>query len=232
MQGDTTKTKGREQILGGHQIAAARHLGHGFTVEQDVKAVAPQLTLEHRGATKDVLFAVALLVPLADAIAGCGRGHEIEPIEAGMRRLRGHHLHKVAVLQRSSKRAKAIINTNSLAAITHLGVNAIGKINSRRALAQAHYITFGGEHEHLLIEEVFLDRTQKVIAVVANTILLPIHQLTQPVEALSIRPESRRRTALFVFPMRGDAEFSHAVHFRGADLHLDRPMPTDHRCMQ
>ncbi len=144
----------------------------------------------------------------------------------------GHHLHEIAVLQRRGERGKAIINAHSLAVITHFGVNAIGKINSRRSFTQTHHIALGREHKHLFIEEVFLDRTQEVVAVVANTILLPIHQLPQPVEALRIRAQGRRRSALFVFPVGGDAEFSHAVHFGGADLHLDRPMPTDHRCMQ
>jgi len=68
---------------------------------------------------------------MANAIAGRGRGHKIEPIKAGMGRLGGDHLHKVAVLQGRGQGAKAIIDAHPLAVIANFRVNAIGKIYGR-----------------------------------------------------------------------------------------------------
>ena len=39
-------------------------------------------------------------------------------------------------------------------------------------------------------------------------------------------------TPLLVFPVSGDAEFRHAMHLDGADLHLDRPVAADHGRVQ
>ena len=128
---------------------------------------------------------MAALVPLADAITRRWGGDEIEPIEAGMGRLGGDHLHEVTVLQRCGQGAEAIVDADALAMIADFRVNAIGEIHSGRPLAQAHHITTGGEHKHLLIKEVFLDRRQ-IIAAVISAILLPIDELPQPVEALGV----------------------------------------------
>ena len=71
-------------------------------------------------------------------------------------------------------------------------MDPVGEINGGGTLAQPHHIAIGGEHEHLLVEEVLLDGAQKIAAVLATVILLPIHQLAQPVEALRIGPGGRR----------------------------------------
>ena len=118
-----------------------------------------------------------------------------------------------------------------MAMVTHFGMDAEREIHRGGTLAQADHLAFGGEHKHLLVKQVFLDRGEVVVVVVVAAFLLPIHQLPQPVEALGVTGGSRG-TALFVFPVGGDAEFRHLMHFRGADLHLDRPMTTDHRRMQ
>ena len=232
VQGDTAEADGRQQVLGAHQVAAAGHLGDRLAVEQGIEAVAAQLPLQHGGAALDVLVAVALLVPLADAVARRGGGHEVEPIEAGVGGLGGDDLHEVAVLQRRGQRAEAVVDAHALAVVAHLGVNPVGEVHRGGTLAQPHHIPLGGEHEHFLVEEVLLDRAQEVAAVLTNVVLLPVHQLPQPVEPLRIGTGSGGGSPLLVFPVGGDAEFGHLVHLSGADLHLDRPMATDHRRVQ
>ena len=77
VQGHPTEADGGQQIIRAHKVAAAGHLGHRLTVEQGIKTVAAQLPLQHRRAAQDVLLTVALLVPLADAIARRGGGNKI-----------------------------------------------------------------------------------------------------------------------------------------------------------
>ncbi|CAI8157671.1 MAG: Uncharacterised protein [Prochlorococcus marinus str. MIT 9215] len=95
---------------------------------------------------------MAALVPLTDAITRRGRRHEVEPVEAGMRRLAREHIHKITVLKRRRELRNSIINSHTIALITNLRMNAIGEINSRGAFAQSHHITFRSEHKNLLIK--------------------------------------------------------------------------------
>ena len=74
-----------------------------------------------------------------------------------MGRFAGEHLNEITVLQRRRQRTQPIVDANAMAVVAHLGVDAIGEINGGCALAQTEHITLRGEHEHLLIEEVFLD---------------------------------------------------------------------------
>ena len=98
MQRDPTKAEGCQQILRAGKVATAGHPGDRLAAEQGIEAVATQFALQHLGAAQDVLVAMARLVPMADAVAGRGGGHEIEPVEARVRRLGGDHLHEIAVL--------------------------------------------------------------------------------------------------------------------------------------
>ena len=232
MQGDPTKAEGGQQVFSAGEIAAAGHLGHCLTIEQGIEAIAAELALEHLGAALEVIFAVAGFIPVANAITGRGGSHEIEPVEAWVGRLGGNHLHEVTVLQRSGERGQAIVDAHALAVITDFRVDAIGEIYGRRTLTQTHHIAIGSEYKHLLVKQIFFDRAQEVVAVGAAVILLPINQLTQPVEALGIGSRCGRRTALLVFPMGGNAVFGHLVHIGGANLHFDRPVAADHRRMQ
>ena len=59
-------------------------------------------------------------------------------------------------------------------------------------------IAFLGEHKHLLIEEVVHDRGDVVAAVLAPAIVLPIHQLAEPVEAFGIARTSGGAPAAMV----------------------------------
>ena len=231
LQGDPTKTKGRQQIFGADQVAALGHLGHRLPMEQGIKAIPAQLALEHLGATADVLVAVAALVPLADAIAGRRGGHKVQPIEAGMGRLGGDHLHEIAVLEGRCQGTQPIVDPHPLAMVADLGVDPVGKIHGCGALPQAHHIAVGGEHKHLLIEEVFLDRGEVVAAVLPPVIFLPIHQLAQPVEALGVA-RAGGGAPFLVFPVGGNAVLRHLVHVGGADLHLNGPVSADHRRVQ
>ena len=145
--------------------------------------------------------------------------------------LGGNDLNEVAVLQWCGERAEPIVDAHALAVVPHLAVNAVSKVHGGGTLAQADHIAIGGEHKHLVVKEVFFDRAQIVVVVLAPFFLLPINQLPEPVEAGHLIAVSRR-AALFVFPVGGNAVLSHFMHFAGADLHFNRPMPADHRGMQ
>ena len=134
---------------------------------------------------------MAAFVPLTNAIPRRWCGDKIQPIEAGMGGGTGEDLDEVAVLQRGCQRTEPIIDPRSMAVVPHLGVNPIGEIHRRCPIAQAHHIAVGGEHKHLLVEEVLLDRGEVVVVVVVTPLLLPVHQLPQPVEPVGIAAAAR-----------------------------------------
>ena len=68
--------------------------------------------------------------------------------------------------------------------------------------------------------------------VVVTSLLLPIDQLPQPVEPFRITAAASGRPPLLVFPVGSNPEFGNLVHLQGSNLHFDRTMTTDHRCMQ
>ena len=78
---------------------------------------------------------MAALVPLPDPFTGGGRGDEIEPVQAGVRRFSGDYLHEVAVLQWCGQWTEAIVNTDSLAVVAHFTVDAVSKIHGGGAFA-------------------------------------------------------------------------------------------------
>ena len=135
---------------------------------------------------------MAALVPLSDAIARCGCGDEIQPVQAWVSGLAGEDLDEITVVQRCRQRTQPIVDARPVAVVPHFGVNAVSEVHGRGSLAQAHHITLGCEHEDLLIKKVLLDRCEVVVVVVTAALLLPVHQLPQPVEALSITAAARR----------------------------------------
>ena len=192
MQGDRAEPQGRQEVIGGRHIATLGHAHHGVAVQQGIEPVASQLPLQQILAAQDRVIAMAALVPLTNAVARRGGGNEIEPIEAGVGGLAGEHLHEVAVLQLRGQGTEPVIDAGAMAMVTHLGMDPVGEIHRRGSLAQPHHIALGREHKHLFIEQVFLDRRQIVVVVVVSALLLPIHQLAQPVEALGIAAGARR----------------------------------------
>ena len=131
LQRHAAKPDRGEQVLAADQVAAPGHPCHGLAVEQGIESFTAQLPLQHGGTPEDVLLAMAAFIPLANAIARRGGGNKVEPIEAGMGCLRGDDLNEVAVLERRGQGAEAVVDAHALAMITHLGVDAIGKIHRR-----------------------------------------------------------------------------------------------------
>ena len=183
MHRDAAKPEGGQQVIDPGQVAAAGHPQDWVAAEQGVKAITAQLPLQHFAAARDVFVAVAALVPLANALACRWCGDEIQPVQAGVSGLGGNDLNEVAVLQWCGERAEPIVDAHALAVVPHLAVNAVGKVHGGGPLAQADHIAIGGEHKHLVIKEVFFDRAQIVVVVLAPFFFLPINQLPEPVEA-------------------------------------------------
>ena len=129
VEGDAAKADRRQQVFGANEVATASHLRHRLAIEEGIEPITAQLALEHVGAALDVLLAMALLVPLADAVTRRRRRHKVEPVQAGVRRLRGQDLNEVAVLQRRCQGAQAIVDAGALAVVAHLRVDPIGEVH-------------------------------------------------------------------------------------------------------
>ena len=72
---------------------------------------------------------MAAFVPLPNAISCRWSGYKIEPIQTWMGIFCGENINEVTILKRGRQGQKPIINPHTMAMITHLRVNAKGKIN-------------------------------------------------------------------------------------------------------
>ncbi len=105
-------------------------------------------------------------------------------------------------------------------------MDSVCKVYRRRTRRQVNNVALRSENEHLIREQVFRNRPQKLDIVLR--IRLPIEKLlTQPLklvfEVLIGRP------ALFVLPVRCYPELAGPMHLPGADLYLQRLAPgADH----
>ena len=78
--------------------------------------------------------------------------------------------------QRPIQRHHSGIDSGSGAAVAHLGVNAVGKVNWGRALRQGNHVAVGREHIDIIVEQVALDALQ---------IFMGVFEVALPVEKLS-----------------------------------------------
>ena len=83
----------------------------------------------------------------------------VEPIAAGpIRRLAGHYLHGVAVLELVCERRQLAVDFRADAAVSQFGVDAVGEIQGRGAGGELPEIARGGIDGDLVLEYVGLER--------------------------------------------------------------------------
>ena len=135
----------------------------------------------------------------------------------------------VAVRQRVAQRYHLAVHLRAGALMPHLGVHGVGKIDRRRPARQHDHAALRRERVHLLGIEVHAKRGEKLARLLH--LLHPLDQVAHPDDALIVGRGCRFATAL-VFPVRGDTLLGDAVHFLGADLHLERLPGMDHGRVQ
>ena len=130
-----------------------------------------------------------------------------------------------AVLQRHD----AAVHLRAHAGVADVAVNRVREIDRRRLARQHDHLAHGREGVNFLRVQIHLERGHE-LARIAH-LLLPLHQLAQPGDALIVG--ARPFAAFFIFPVRRDAFFRQAMHLLGADLHFKRPAARpDHRRVQ
>ena len=108
--------------------------------------------------------------------------------------------------------------------MTDFGVDGVSEINRRRVTRQDDDLALGSEGVNLFGVEVNFQRGKKFIRI--GDITLPLDHLPQPCQPLLILRGDR---AIFIFPVRRDSFFRHAVHLFGADLDFEaRAIVGDH----
>ena len=95
-------------------------------------------------------------------------------------------------------------------------MDAIGKVNRRRAAGQIDDLALGREDEDFIAEQIDLERLDKLLGVAR--VVLPVQNLPQPVQL--VVQAVRCLLALLVAPVRRNAVFRNAVHLVSANLHL------------
>ena len=130
--------------------------------------------------------------------------------------LRGEHLDDVARLQRVVERHDLAVDLGPDAAVADVRVDLVREVERRGARRQRLDLALGREDEHLVLEEVRLQRLGELLRVVR--VLLPVEQLAQPLDLLL----DRLAAVLLVDPVRGHTELGGAVHLHRADLDLER----------
>ena len=154
-----------------------------------------------------------------DLVARPRRLHHPEPVFArhvpGLRQ----DLHHVAVLEVVLQLHDAAVYLGAHAGVADVAMDGVRKIDGRRLARQRNHLAHRRERVNFLRVQIHLERGNE-LARIAH-LLLPLHQLAQPIDALIVR--ARSLAALFIFPMRGDAFFGQPMHLVGADLHFERP---------
>ena len=191
-------------ILGLHEHGQARRL-------------ALRLGFQHGFTGGDVLILELFFIEIADLRLRLRGLDDLEPVAAGaLAVLLGDDLDEIARIQLVIQRHDAAIDLRADALIADRAVNAIGKVNRRRAAGQIDNLSLGREDEDFVAEQIHLERGDEFLAV--THVVLPIQNLAQPIEL--IIQTVRRLLALFIAPVGRDAVFRNAVHLMGTDLHL------------
>ena len=130
-------------------------------------------------------------------------------------RLGGDDLDLVAIAERGTQRHEPAIDLGADAGVADLGMHRIGKIDGGSAARQRDQVAFRGKGKDLVLKHLELGVLEKFLR--PRGVVEDVQKLAQPA---ILRPLGLAG-ALFVAPMRGDAEFGDLVHVAGADLHLD-----------
>ncbi len=126
----------------------------------------PVLTLQHRPALGYVCFMILLLEPATDLRSRRGRFQiskiGIQPVATRMAVPRRQDLYLLAANERLRKRDHHPIDLGAAAAVTHLRVNRIGKVERRRVSREIDDMTLRREHVDPIVESRLLEALDNV----------------------------------------------------------------------
>ena len=126
-----------------------------------------QFAAQHFPPALDVDAALLPAEPLANTLAGVG-GTDIaavgvEPIQTRAAvGFAAHYFHSVAALQSSIQRHQLAVDFGADAAVAQFGVYLVGEIHRSRAGGKFYDAPFGGVDEYLVVENILLDRFNKL----------------------------------------------------------------------
>src|SRR2546427_7314518 len=148
-----------------------------------VELVAGEVALEDLAPDGDRARALLRLDVGADAGLGARALDQLQPVFGRRLAGGGDDLHGVAALQLVAQRDDLAVHPRAGAVVAHLGVDAVGEVDDRRADGEVQQVPLWREDEHLVGEEVLLDRAQELLRVLE--LLLPLEELAEPREPLA-----------------------------------------------
>ncbi len=168
---------------------------------------------------------------VTDVRAGLAGDHEVQPGRVRACARSADDLDRGATLQRFGQRRETTIDPTGYAAVTHIGVHGVGKVDRRGAFGQLHDPAFGCEYVDLVREQVDLHAFDEFQGVAGP--LLHFQHALDPLAGAGMGAFGLLVAAGFVEPMGSNAVVGHLFHFAGADLDLDRhPMHAEQRGVQ
>src|SRR5262249_47163209 len=162
----------------------------------------------------DGLFLV--IDPLLDLVTRTCRPDVTQPVAAWLGSGTRQDLDGVTAFELAVKRSDAPVDLGALAFEPDFGVHVEGEIDWRRALGQPLHIALRREHEDLVLIEVDFQELEEFLRTVG--VLLQLEQLSEPAQMVV---ELVGLAVALVEPVRRNTELGRAMHFLGADLHLE-----------
>ena len=211
--------EGGEQVGGGGDAVFAGDAGEVLVVDLahgDFESA--RFALKQLAADLDGAAALVFVEPVLDLVAGARTFDEGEPVAAGLVVLLRDDFDDVAGAQLGAQRHHAAVNLGADAGVANFSVNGVGEVDGGAVGGNHNDFPFGREGVDLVGIEVHLQAGEEFVGV--RHLLLPLDELANPVEALFVAGGDDAVFGL-VFPVRGDALFSDAVHLFGADLHFE-----------
>ena len=98
--------------------------------------------------------------PIAGWVS-CTARHNIDDLATFKFIVQGHHARHQAITFCNAARVLSD-NACTRAPISYLRVDAVGKVQRRRANGQVFHLTFGREHKDLLLEDIVFDCLDKL----------------------------------------------------------------------
>ena len=200
---------------------ALDHVVHQLAGELDVAAL--ELPFQLGLALHDVLVPLLLFEPGADFVAGLAGAHQREPVPVGAlaRLFGGEDFDNLAGFHLIVQGDDALVHLGANHPVAHGAVYGVGKVDDGGAQRQVDDVPSGGEHEHLLGDEVAFDGVHQVGDVLAFGLVF--QHLANPGQAVVQGGVVGvlGGHAQLVLPVGGDAVLGGVVHLPGADLHLE-----------
>src|SRR5690349_24934591 len=115
----------------------------------------------------------------------------------------GDDLHDVAVAELIPKWDDAPVHLSSYASVTDFRVDVVREVDASRVARQDYDFALRRERVNLFRIEVDFESREKFVGI--GDVALPLDDLSEPGKALFVLGVDR--TAVFVFPVRGDSVF-------------------------